>query len=111
MSNGVKFLTKLSLSDEGFLRDHTNMLVCDKNDEGIYGVANFIYTYSLVNRVGMSIGEYTHFDRYCYPKNKFSLNDMIEMLKGWDGKSEPPAGWIKYKGMKGEYTPDDRDNN
>lgn len=72
----------------------------------IITVIEYLFTYGLCTDPDYDV---SYNNRFCYPKNKFSKMNMLEITLIWDGKSLPPDGWTKYKGVQGEYSPKDKD--
>ena len=64
---------------------------------GICGLQRFIYTVGLV----YGLDKIGYEGRYCFPLEK--AQQAVIALQLWDGKNDPPFGWIKHKGRVGEY--------
>jgi|SRR5882724_5133318 len=62
--------------------------------QGVCGLFNFIYTIGLCTHL-TAIG---YWGRYCFK----SYDDAKQALADWNGDSDPPGEWIKYKGWDGE---------
>jgi hypothetical protein len=65
---------------------------------GYCGLREFLFT------IGLCYGleENSYSGRYCYPKN--IENDSHIALKVWNGNSDPVGGWVKHKGIEGEWS-------
>lgn len=73
------------------------------------GIVNYIFTYGLVSGYDpydQNFFDYEH--RFCYPKERFSESAILAFAINWDGKSMPPDGWVKYKGLI-ESSPEEKD--
>lgn len=72
------------------------------------GILKLMFTHGLVTGYQpVSDGDaYNH--RFCYPKTDFSLVDVIKFALEWNPSELPPDGWVKYKGVKGEFTPEEK---
>ena len=82
-----------------FLADNGITHVHNDHDTRV-GVAEFMFTNALVtdyDRLTANV------HRFCYPSDKYSVTQMIDLAKAWDGQSLPPDGWVKYKGVLGEF--------
>jgi hypothetical protein len=68
---------------------------------GVCGVFRFLFTVGIV----LGIDSTGYKGRYCYGSHieaSFAINL-------WDGQSDPPGDWIKYKGEGGERTNDQKE--
>jgi len=65
---------------------------------GLCGLRDFAFT------VGLCYGldENSYLGRYCYPKHL--SNDASIALSVWSGKEDPIGGWVKHKGIGGEWS-------
>jgi hypothetical protein len=66
-------------------------------NRGLCGLKQFIFTVGLVE--GLTEGSYI--GRYCYPNAL--IKESVVAIELWDGKDDPIGGWIKYKGVNGDY--------
>ncbi len=69
-----------------------------ENSRGLCGTFRFMFTVAIV--IGIDSEGYK--GRYCYG----SEIEAFHALLTWDGISDPPGNWIKYKGEGGERTND-----
>ncbi len=67
---------------------------------GLCGLREFLFT------IGLCYGleESSYAGRYCYPKDSENRHDSDIALDIWDGKNEPVGGWVKHKGISGEWS-------
>lgn len=99
---------------ESFTKEETEILktagyVLFKRTEngGIVGLYLYMYSLGLQNHIEVSEVFNEYEDRYCYPiKTTEMMTKAIKSFNEWDGVSTPSAGWVKYKGRKGERYPE-----
>ena len=64
---------------------------------GIHGIQRRIFHVSLCTFLDPDPG-FLYYGDYSYP----TMEEAIVALLSWDGKSDPPGNWIKYKSPEGE---------
>ena len=79
-----------TLLSEGYLN------LVEKGDKGICGLHRMAFTTGLF----IGLDEIGYVGRFCF----HTLREAKEALEQWDGKKDPPANWIKYKGDGKEYS-------
>lgn len=72
-------------------------------DRGICGLKRFMFTIGLVYDINPRPKNWEDWysGRYCYPLEH--VVDAIDALNKWDGEEDPEGGWIKHKGIAGEW--------
>lgn len=70
-----------------------------KEGRGLCGISGFLFTTGLCYNID---SDGTFEGRYCYPHEK--TLEAVMSLKVWSGLGDPPGGWIKHKGVSGEYS-------
>jgi hypothetical protein len=65
---------------------------------GLCGLREFVFTIGVVE----GLTEDSYEGRWCYPKENGA--EAYLAMSIWDGESDPPGNWVKYKGRRGEYT-------
>ena len=100
-------MDKFTQEEIDWLRDN-NITHAKQLDDGTpIGVADFMTTWGLVTGYEPTDSGRANYHRFCFPKSTFSLDEVIEFAEEWDGISMPPRGWLKYKGVLGEFRPED----
>ncbi len=61
--------------------------------QGVCCMQAFIFTHGLLTQVRFDGPTYDFAARYCYP----SRADCLRALNTWDGRGDPPEGWVKEK--------------
>lgn len=91
--------------------NYSNLYVHVKTVDGLpIGVyLGFAYTNAIVSGYTNDVLQPPFIDRFCYPRTDFSLAEVIEIANEWNVDDLPREGWVKYKGVAGDFRPDDID--
>jgi len=68
----------------------------------IYGVKKFIFTWGLITHVEPNPLGRMFYHRFCYPNDRFTLDEVAEIAKAWEITGLPLCGWTKYKSPHAE---------